>query len=494
MSLSDYLRALRNHWLGAVVIVFVCLILALAYSLSQPSVYAANATGLVTSSNADPSIAGQSVAEALAKSQATSYVEVATSRPVAERAIEALGLQTSPEALIGRISVEQPVDTALIRISARGSEPQAARDLADAWVTALAAEVSSIQNPSGGADASLVVRPIEGAALPSSPVSPVPVRDAGIGLVLGLLLGVAYAAVRSQLDRRLRTAQEIEKKFNVSVIGAIPATRALEHERGTAADLAVTETDQNPSFIAGEAFRKLRTNLSYMDIDNPPRIIVVTSSRQSDGKSTVSTNLAAAIATSGQPVILVDADLRRPVVAPTLGLVEGAGLTDVLIGRAELDDVLQDHPDVPGFQVLAAGGVPPNPSEMLGSQSMRNLLKQMAESALVVLDAPPLLPVTDAAVLSTVADGAIVVVSYGSTVDSELETSLGNLTAVRGRVLGVVFNRVPRRNSAGGYYYGGYYREDTETTGKGGRGRRKVRESNAKGKVGRARKRSPKAA
>lgn len=487
MSLSDYLRALRNHWLGAVVIVVACLVLALAYSLSQPAVYAANATGLVTSANPDPSIAGQSVADALAKSQATSFVEVAGSRPVAERAITTLGLDSSPQALIGRISVEQPVDTSLIRITAEAGDPQAARDLADAWVQALADEIDEIQNPDAVAGSTgLVVRPVEGAALPSTPISPVPARDGGIGLVLGLLLGVAYAAVRSQLDRRLRTAQEIEKKFGVAVIGAVPATKALEHERGEAADLAVTETEQNSAFIAGEAFRKLRTNLSYMDIDDPPRIIVVTSSRQSDGKSTVSTNLAAAIATSGQPVILVDADLRRPVVAPTLGLVEGAGLTDVLIGRAELDDVLQDHPAVPGFQVLAAGGVPPNPSEMLGSQSMRNLLKQMAESALVVLDAPPLLPVTDAAVLSTVADGAIVVVSYGSTVDTELETSLGNLTAVRGRVLGVVFNRVPRRNSAGGYYYGGYYREEA-TAGEGGDGKkarsRKVRESRPDGKT-----------
>lgn len=472
MSLSDYLRALRNHWVGAVVLTLVCLSGALAYSLSQPAVYAANANGFVNGDNGD-NIGSATVADSLAKSRAKSYVDVATSRAVADRVIEELSLDASPNALISQIDVVVPVDTVLIKITARASSPELAQQLADTWVVALAAEVEQIENPSGVvAPTSLGVRAVEAAALPTSPVSPVPMRDGALGLLVGLLLGVSYAALRSQLDRKLRSSAEIEKKFGVSVVGAIPATKGLERARHEPAVLAVSDQAEGQSFIAAEAFRKLRTNLSYMDIDNPPRIIVVTSSQQSDGKSTISTNLSAAIAMSGQPVILVDADLRRPVVATTLGLVEGAGLTDVLIGRVDLDDVLQEHPDVPNLSVLAAGGVPPNPSEMLGSQTMRALLERMSEQAMVVLDAPPLLPVTDAAVLTTLSDGALVVVSHGTTADTELESSLGNLTSVKGRVLGVVFNRVPRRNSAGGYYGGYYYREDDPKNKKGkGRGR-----------------------
>ncbi|MFW6776029.1 polysaccharide biosynthesis tyrosine autokinase [Nocardioides sp. CPCC 205120] len=475
MSLADYLLALRNHWVGAVALSLVGLCAALAYSLSQPAVYAADANGFVTTgagAGSGDNVALGSVGDALSKSRAKSYVDVATSRATAQRVIDQLDLDASPSGLIGQIEVEQPVDTVLLKITARASSPELAQGLADAWVTALAAEVEEIENPDAVPDAQVPeVRSIESAALPSSPISPQPMRDGALGLLVGILLGVAYAALRSQLDRRLRTTQEVERKFGVSVVGAVPATRGLEHERGEPAELAVAASDEAASFAAAEAFRKLRTNLSYMDVDDPPRTIVVTSSQPSDGKSTVSTNLAAAIATSGQPVILVDADLRRPVVAATLGLVEGAGLTDVLIGRVELEDVLQEHPQVPGLFVLAAGGTPPNPSEMLGSRTMRTLLEQMAREHMVVLDAPPLLPVTDAAVLSTLADGALVVVSHGRTLDGELESSLANLAAVKGRVLGVVFNRVPRRNSAGGYY-GTYYGRDDATGGRRRRDRR----------------------
>lgn len=489
MTLADYLRILRTHWVGAVAIALAAACAALAWSLSQPSVYAANATGYVSIGGAENNPAQQSVGDALAKSKAKSYVAIATSRSVAQRVIDELALDSTPQSLIGRITVEQPQDTPLIEITARSGSPEEAQELADEWVNALSAEITEIDGQSStGAgqpvEGAIGLRPVEAAALPTSPVSPRPLRDGALGLLAGLVLGVAYAVVRSQLDRRLRSSHEIEKKFSVSVVGAIPMTRSLEREYGEAADLAVAEESQNPSFIAGEAFRKLRTNLSYMDVDNPPRIIVVTSARQSDGKSTISTNLAAAIAMSGQKVILADADLRRPVVADTLGLVEGAGVTDVLVGRADLEDVLQEHPDVPNLQVLAAGGVPPNPSEMLGSQTMRTLLEKMSQDALVVLDAPPLLPVTDAAVLTTVADGAIVVVSYGSTLDTELETALGNLTAVRGRVLGVVFNRVPRRNSAGGYYYAGYYRTKDADAAVAAKGRGGAKGSTPKGAAG----------
>ena len=197
-----------------------------------------------------------------------------------------------------------------------------------------------------------------------------------------------------------------------------------------------------------------------MDIDNPPRVIVVTSPQQGDGKSTIAANLAAAVAVSGQPIVLVDADLRRPSIAESFGLVEGAGLTDVLVGRVETEDVLQQDAQHPNLSILAAGAIPPNPSEMLGSQVMHNLLRQLAQDAIVIVDAPPLLPVTDAAVLTAVADGAFVVVSTGKTLDTELESALGHLETVNGRALGVIFNRVARRDSAGGYYTG-YYQTET---------------------------------
>jgi capsular exopolysaccharide synthesis family protein len=208
-------------------------------------------------------------------------------------------------------------------------------------------------------------------------------------------------------------------------------------------------------------------------------VIVVTSPRQSDGKSTVAANLAAAIALAGQPVTLVDGDLRRPTVAESLGLVDGAGLTDVLVGSVRPAEVIQDHPDVPGLRVLASGAIPPNPSELLGSKAMNALIHELAAEAMVIIDAPPLLPVTDAAVLTRSADGALLVVSHAGTLDSELSASLAHITAVHGHTLGLVFNRM-KRSAGSGVYGGDYYRYEYKPTTPG---RRKARAKGARQKA-----------
>ena len=458
MELRDYLRILRAHWLGAALLVVAVLTAAAVYTLTQPKVYAASATGLVSVPGVD-NAALSSIADDFAKSRAVSYVKVAESRAVAERALEVLGTDESPAAVAGRISVEQPPETISLEITARDATPQGAQDLANAWVDGLAAEVADLENPDGNATGVPVIQTLESALLPTSPVSPDPVRNLGIALVLGLLLGFAYALVRHTLDRRLRTAEGIEQRFDVTVVGVVPVTDQLGRKPGEQAEIAIkSATDRDAD--ASEAFRKLRTNLVFMDVDNPPRVIVVTSPKPGDGKSTVSVNLAAAIALSGQRVVLVDADLRRPMIATSLGLVEGVGLTDVLVQRVDVEDALQPSAVHENLQVLAAGGIPPNPSELLGSNAMRSLVSKLSQEGLIILDAPPLLPVTDAAVLTANADGALVVISAGNTLDTELEAALGHLDAVKGRALGIILNRAPRKGQ-GSYYYSGYYGRQT---------------------------------
>ena len=199
-----------------------------------------------------------------------------------------------------------------------------------------------------------------------------------------------------------------------------------------------------------------------MDVDHPPRVVVVTSPLPGDGKSTMSANLALAMAASGQQVVLIDGDLRRPMIAAIFGLVEGAGVTDILAGRAEVDDVAQTFGHLDTLRIVAAGRTPPNPSEVLGSERMKDLLRELSREAMVIVDAPPLLPVTDAAVLTHSADGAIVVVGAGRTTIDVLKKAMNNLERAGGRALGVVLNRVPR--SGGGYYdyryTGDYYQAD----------------------------------
>ncbi|HEV7146604.1 MAG TPA: polysaccharide biosynthesis tyrosine autokinase [Pedococcus sp.] len=458
MELRDYLVVLRAYWRGVTVFVLLGVALAAGASLAQHKVYQADASGFVSSgTSASPSEA--SVGDSLAKSRAASYVDLATSRATAQTVISALRLKADPAGLIGSVTVTQPLDTVLIKVSARGSTPRAAQQLADAWVQALKTQVDQVENPTHSAVQSLHVVPIESAELPTAPISPNTKRNVALGFVAGLLLGVGYAVLRSQLDRKLRRAEEVERQFGVTVAGAIPMSSAMARKKGDLLPLVVLNGPRkvHDPVHSAEAFLKLRTNLQFMDIDNPPRVIVVTSPMPGDGKSTVAANLAAALSMSDRRVVLIDGDLRRPVVAESFGLVEGAGLTDVLIGRVDFADVAQRVQALPNLMVLAAGRTPPNPSELLGSKAMRRLLGWLAERGYtVIIDAPPLLPVTDAAVLTASADGALITISAGRTMDTHLAAALGSLHAVQGHTLGVVLNRVPPKDAGAGYY-GAYY-------------------------------------
>lgn len=459
MELRDHLRMLGLHWVGVLLIVALSVAAAAAYTFTQPKVYAADSIGFVSTGSASNPALG-SIQDELAKSRATSYVDIAKSRATAQQAIDDLGLDAEPSALVGQISVEQPLDTVLIRITARDDTPEGAQQLADAWVSALAVQVQRLEDPQeNGRPGIPRVVPYELADVPTSPVSPNPPRNLALGLAAGLVLGYGYALLRHTLDRRLRSPQTVESRFGVPVVGTVPMERSLDHDHGQERPQVVLATAEGSGRqrVASEAFRKLRTNLIFMDVDNPPRAIVVTSPRPGDGKSTVAANLAAAVALSGQPVVLVDGDLRRPTVATSLGVDEGIGLTEVLVGRVGLDDVLQEAGATPHLWVLPAGRIPPNPSELVGSKAMRSLIASLAERFLVIIDAPPLLPVTDAAILTAGADGALVVISYGRTVDTELEQALSHLQAVNARALGIIMNRTKRRGGGGYYYYDAAY-------------------------------------
>jgi capsular exopolysaccharide synthesis family protein len=445
MELEQYLRILRTHWIAVTVAVLLGAAAAFAFSALQTPMYAASSAGFVTSgAGGDPGL--DNLNDTLSKSRAASYLVLAKDRETASIAARALGLETSPGALVGQIEVSQPPDTVIIQITARATSPEGAKELADAWVRALAQRIDDIETDGqrrgqGG----MRIEVSETAELPGSPVSPNIPRNVLLGAVLGGLLGFGYAVGRSILDRRIRSAADVERDFDVPVVGTIP-------DIGSGAGLIVADSTSGPSAAASEGYRRLRTNLSYMDVDHPPRAIVITSPRQGDGKSTTAVNLAAAIALSGQDVTLVDGDLRRPNLAPLLSLDDTTGLTDVLAGRVKLSDALQDHAQIEGLKVLTSGTKPPNPSELLGSQAMRSLIGELAKQGYVIVDAPPLLPVTDAAILGHGADGALITISTGTTLDHELETALGHLSNTQARPLGVVLNKMSRKNVGAGYY------------------------------------------
>jgi capsular exopolysaccharide synthesis family protein len=480
MEFRDYVRIVLSHWVGVLVLALLGVLAAVGYNATQPAVYQASATVLVSAgSSRDASTA--TINDSLARNRVASYASIATSTRVANKVLQdprypKNDLPATAGALVAQMSTTQPVNTVLLQLNARASTPESSALLANMWVAALADEIAAVEGttPPSQAPSPESIKGLHlvtlSEASSGTQVLPRKNLNLAVGLMVGLLLGFAYAMIRHQFDRRLRSSAEVEKQFGQAVIGMIPQSAQMRQGEGRALSLAVTGTVESSSASTAEAFRKLRTNLAFMDVDNPPRVIVVTSPKQSDGKSTVAANLAAAIAIGGQPVTLIDGDLRRPTVAESLSLVDGAGLTDVLVGRVKAAEVIQDHPDVPGLHVLASGAIPPNPSELLGSKAMQTLVRDLAKEAIVVVDAPPLLPVTDAAVLTRSADGAIVVVSYGSTLDTELAAALGNITAVHGRTLGIVFNRM-RRSAASGFYGGDYYRYEYRPE----QGRRRLR-------------------
>jgi capsular exopolysaccharide synthesis family protein len=470
LELSDYLRVLRTHFAGIILITLLGALVAWGWTFTQTKVYSADSSGIVSLASSANDVGTVSVGDSLAKSKATTYVALGGSRTVAQLVIDSLSLKTTPEALVSHVTVTNTKDTPTINVTATASTPEGAKNLADAWITGLATQITQLQTGSTGdaaGSAAITLVPIESAVVPTSPIFPNVRLSIALGALIGLILGLVYAVIRNLLDRRIRSVDTIERLFKLAVIGTLPRDKGLDDENRIVPDSGAVgfgEGSKEGHRALSEALRELRTNLQFMNVDNPPRIIVVTSPMPNDGKSTVTANLAVTLAAAGQKVVVVDGDLRKPSVTTAFGIVPGVGITDLLIGKAEIQDVLQPWGATGNLLVLGAGSIPPNPSELLGSQGMNILLHELSRDAIVLVDAPPLLPVTDGAILAARTDGAIVVVSAGKTTVDELEKALANISKTSGKTLGVILNRVPTKGSLGrgyGYYYGSYYGEKT---------------------------------
>lgn len=456
MELRDYLRGLRRHWVAIVLMVALGVGVGYGWTLLQAPVYEASASGFVASrqtQDVGTSIAGDS----LARSKVASYLDIAGWRVVAQQTIDALGLDTTPEALVTRVAVTNTPDTVILRVTATGPSPMEARDLAETWIRSMASAIDDLEGDGTPDSSAVTIIPGDSASLPSEAIFPDVRTSLIVAGLLGLGFGVAFALVRTVSDRRVRAGDDVESKTGVAVVGSIPITEGLDGDNRIFG--SGKGKQKGNGFAVSEALRALRTNLQFMDVDHPPRTIVVTSPLPGDGKSTIACNLALTLAASGRTVVLVDGDLRRSMVAKTMGLPGGAGLTDVLSGRAALSEVLQRTPRSPNLFVLAAGSPPPNPSEVLGSERMKSLLADLASHATVIIDAPPLLPVTDGAVLTHQADGALLVLSLGKTTYDLVDKALDTLEKARGRALGIVLNKVPLRGVDSSPYSYEYRRE-----------------------------------
>jgi succinoglycan biosynthesis transport protein ExoP len=281
------------------------------------------------------------------------------------------------------------------------------------------------------------------AQAPTSPASPKPLQDGLIALGAGLLLGIALAFILELLDDSIKTRDDLQQALGdeIPVLAAIPRMRTLRPE---------IVTLQKPASISAEAYRSLRTAVYFVGIDRGG-CFEITSAKGKEGKTLTACNLAVAAARAGRRVVLIDCDLRQPAVHKYLGLSNDSGFTSVLLGTP-VSRAGQHIPGVDNLTVLTSGPLPPNPSELLGGERCREVLRQLgADGALVVLDTAPLLPVTDAAALSASVDAVILVARAKTSTKRQIRSALEVLRQVDAPVVGSVFNGM--REETTGHYY-----------------------------------------
>ena len=464
MELRDYIRILRKSWVLILVLALTGIGVASALSILQTPKFSATAKVFV-STQGSGSTSDLQQGNTFTVQRVKTYSDLVTTSVVLLPVIAALDLGIPADELAKRITASAPLDTSIINITVIDTDPVRAAGIANAASQSLTAVVQQFEtSDSANATSTVKLTRAQEATVPSVPVSPNVPLNIALGALLGLALGVGLAVLRETLETRIRNEHDVEQVTDAAILGGIVFDPKAQER-----PLIVHVDPRSPR---AESFRTLRTNLQYLDVGRTDRSFVITSSIESEGKSTTGANLAIALADTGVRVLLVDADLRRPKIADYMGLEGAVGLTDVLIGRAQLEDVIQPWGTAKLF-VLPAGHVPPNPSELLGSARMVHFIAEFNRAFdVIIYDAPPLLPVTDAAILAKSVGGAIVVVAAGRTHKNQLKGALAALENVGAAVSGLVLTMLPTKGPDAygygryGYGYGYGYGDDVtaETT------------------------------
>lgn len=511
LELRDYLRVLQRRKWTVFFAALVVVATALAASLLQTPVYQGTAQILLqsrsteslfnpnTGQRTDPARLIQTEIQILRSEPVRAEVRrrigteaSISARPVGQTdVIEVTARSTDPEraAIVANTYAESYIDfrrkQAVEDLIAAGTELQAKVNALQAQIDPLVAQLSAADTrsrPEAEArlqpqitnltsqqalfkqkldqlqvDAALKdggARLVTPATASTTPVEPRPIRTAAVALVVGLIFGMGLAFLFDYLDDSIKSKEDLHRVVHgVPVLGLIPLVAAWKDKEQTQ-----LVSLHEPSSPAAEAYRSLRTSVQFLGLDRPLQIIEVTSASPGEGKTTTLANLGVALARAGQQVIVVCCDLRKPRLHEFFGLSNTIGFTSVLVGDAGLSTALQRVPGMDRLRVLASGPIPPNPSELLASDRAGELLTVLAQQADVVLiDAPPVLPVTDAAVLANRVDATLLVVTANQTTQKHVARAAEILGQVDAPLVGTVLNGV---DSEGGYGYEyGYYQQ-----------------------------------
>lgn len=454
MTFHDYLRVLRERWVIVVIVSVLGTGVAGGVWWVRPPEYTATLRMYVSAQSADTAQSAFQGAQ-LSQQRVTSYVELVSSTRVSEEITRQLRLSVAPEDLAKEITASSKLDSVIIDVAVSGRSSQEVTAVANAVGAIFPRLVDELERPSSATGVPpVVVRVVQPAVAPTTPSSTGLPVSLALGLLAGLAIGVGAALARSALDTSVKTREQLRAVATAPNLGVTAYDPSVPKR-----PLTVQEDPQSPR---AEAFRQLRTNLQFLDVDTPHKVVVITSSLPSEGKTTTLANLAIALAAAGQQVLVVEADLRRPKLADVLGVERSIGLTSVLSGRVTPEAAIQ-HWSGGVFDILASGPLPPNPSELLASQHMVALLADLRRRYdLVLLDTPPLLPVTDAAAVGPATDGAILICRFKSTTRDQVSKAVESLDAVSTPLLGTVFTMVPSSGPSAYAQYNSYYRADRQ--------------------------------
>ena len=431
MNLREVLAALRATWWMPVVGLILGGAAGLAWSLVQTPLYTSSTQFFVNVN--DPTSTNALQGSQFSQQRVASYARLLSGTQLATRVVDRLDLDASPDEVQGEIAATTVPGTVFLEVAVTDPSPQRAQQIAEAIGAEFPSLVDDLERPTAGGPSLIKIEVTEEAEVPTAPSSPATKRNLVLGLLVGSLAGALIGIARTRLDRSVKDTEETAQLAGAAVIGTIFRDEALTKQH---------TLDRVPVGRTAESYRQLRTNLQFLNVDEPPRVIMISSSVPGEGKTTLGVNLALMLVEAGQRVILVEADLRKPKVTRYLGMVDGVGLTSVLTGSAAVDDVTQTYRG--GLSVLASGPTPPNPSELLASSQMAALLEKLrGQWDFVLVDAPPVLPVADAAGLAPAVDGVLLSVRYGHTRKDQLQQAASTIRHVGADVLGVVLNIVP---------------------------------------------------
>ena len=446
MTFRDFLSVLGARWRIVVLSLLTVIAATAVQTMLTPAVYTASTKIYLSATEPPSSTDGKSGTYAIQASDLATYLDVLTSPSVSEPLTQRLQLPPgTPLGLSGEVSQTSNMMT----ISSTGGDPQLVAKVANEAGPVLAdvaRKFSPLLASNGQAVESTTISP---ASVPGEPISPNARRNLLIGGLLGLALGIGLALLTHTLDTKVRTEEDIRALSKRPILGDIPLVKAAKDATG------FLSLESDPHGRHAEAIRRLRTNILFVDVTTGGHSFVVTSSVPGEGKTTTTVNLALAMADAGSRVLLLDGDLRNPSVARALGLDGGFGLTTLLLGHAQPDDVIQRWRDS-SLYVLPAGAVPPNPSELLGSEPMAQLFGTLAQQFdFVLVDSPPVVPVIDAVLINKLTHGLIMVVGADRTKKKDLASAVQSLETVDVPVAGFALNMVPSGSSTAHRY--GYY-------------------------------------